>query len=114
MALTTTDGEPTTGPVEVDWATGAGTAVAGTDYEAGSGTLTFPAGTASGDTQPVEVTTLARDGASEALSIPIELVADGVATPEEQPRVVLNAHGLPYLDPALLHRRSGSPTWSAG
>ena len=101
VELTTTDGEPTSGPVEVDWATGAGTAVAGTDYEAGSGTLTFPAGTASGDTQPVEVSTLAHDGASEALSVPLELVADGVATPEEAPRVVLNAHGLPYLDSAL-------------
>ena len=101
VVLTTTDGEPTDNPVEVAWATGAGTAVAGTDYEPGSGTLTFPAGTASGDAQPVEVTTLARDGASESLSFPLELAADDVTTPDEQPRVVLNAHGLPYLDSSL-------------
>ena len=101
VALTTTDGEPTTAPVEVTWATGAGTAVAGTDYEAASGTLAFPAGTESGATQPVEVTTLARDGASEALTVPIELSADGVSPPETQPRVVVNAHGLPYLDETL-------------
>jgi len=101
VTLTTASKEPTATPVEVAWATGAGTAVAGTDYEAASGTLVFPAGTESGASQPVEVTTLARDGASEALSIPIELTAPGATPPATQPRVVLNASGFPYLDPTL-------------
>ncbi len=101
VALTTTSGEPTTSPVDVTWATGAGTAVAGTDYEAADGTLTFPAGTESGAGQSIEVTTLARDGALEALDIPLELSATGVTPSGTRPRVVINAHGLPYLDPSL-------------
>ncbi|SDE11565.1 glycoside hydrolase family 3 N-terminal domain-containing protein [Nocardioides lianchengensis] len=101
VALTTTTGEPTTEAVEVDWATGGGTAVAGTDYTADSGTLTFPVGTESGATQPLQVETQARAGGSEALDVPIELTASGVTLPETRTRVVLNAHDLPYLDAAL-------------
>ncbi|WP_193609800.1 glycoside hydrolase family 3 N-terminal domain-containing protein [Nocardioides lijunqiniae] len=101
LRLTTTTGEPLASPVEVAWSTGAGSAVAGTDYQAASGTATFPAGSESGATQVVEVDTLARDGASEALDVPIDLTATGVALPETRTRVVINAHGLPYLDDTL-------------
>jgi beta-glucosidase len=101
LALTTTTGEPTTEPVEVDWATGSGTAVAGTDFTAGSGTLTFPTGTESGAKQEIQVATLARDGGSEALDVEIALTASDVTLPETRTRVVINAHDLPYLDAAL-------------
>lgn len=101
IALTTTTGEPTTEAVEVDWATGGGTAVAGTDYTADAGTLTFPVGSESGDRQSLEVATATRDGGSEALDIPIELDASGVTLPATRTRVVINAHDLPYLDATL-------------
>lgn len=101
IALRTTTGEPTTEPVEVDWATGGGSAVADTDYTAASGTLSFPVGTESGATQTIEVATATRAGGSEALDIPIELDASGVTLPATRTRVVINAHDLPYLDAAL-------------
>lgn len=101
LALTTTSGEPTAETVEVDWATAAGTALAGTDFTAGSGTLTFPAGTESGTTQEIQVATQAREGGSEALDVEITLAADGVSLPDTRTRVVINAHDLPYLDAAL-------------
>ena len=44
MTLTTTDGQPLPADVTVDYANGAGTAVAGTHYDAFSGTLTFAGG----------------------------------------------------------------------
>lgn len=100
LALRTTTGDPTTEPVEVSWSTGGGTAVAGTDYVASSGTLTFPAGTTSGSTQPIEVATSARTGGTAALDIPIELASTGATVPETRTRVVINAHDLPYLDPS--------------
>ena len=40
-------------------------------------------------------------GGDQARSIPIALTAPGAQLPEQQPRVVINAHDLPYLDPAL-------------
>jgi uncharacterized repeat protein (TIGR01451 family) len=53
---------PSAGVVTVDWATADGTALAGSDYEASSGTLTFPPGSTA---QSFEVTVLA-DGETEA------------------------------------------------
>ncbi|RMB60036.1 glycoside hydrolase family 3 N-terminal domain-containing protein [Tessaracoccus antarcticus] len=101
LTLTTTDGEPTGEPVDVTWNTSPGTALEGTDYTAASGSMTFPAGTPSGTAQPVEVQTLARTGASEALTIPLEITADGAVTADGVPRVVINAHDLAYLDSSL-------------
>jgi hypothetical protein len=49
----------------VNYATGGGTATAGTDYTAASGTLTFPASTPSGSTLTINVP-VANDGAAEA------------------------------------------------
>jgi beta-glucosidase len=51
VAVSTSDGRPLTEAVTVRWTTGAGTATAGTDYAAGAGTLTFPAGSPSGATR---------------------------------------------------------------
>ena len=50
VVLTTPDGQPTTAPASVSFATADGTATAGTDYVATAGTISFPAGTASGST----------------------------------------------------------------
>jgi beta-glucosidase len=99
--LRTTSGDPIAQPVTLTWATGAGTAKPGVDYTAAGGTLTFPAGTESGATRSVTVQTTAGTPASEALEIPLELTGSGVTLPTTRTRVVVNAHGLPYLDDGL-------------
>ncbi len=101
ITLTTTDGEPLTEDVTVDWSTAARTAVEGTDFTDASGSLTFASGTASGSSQPVEVQTVARTQPSEALLIGLELSASGASVGGGAPRVVINAHGLAYLDSSL-------------
>lgn len=43
-----------------------------------------------------------KDGAAEsAETIPLELTVTGAKPPKENPQVVIDAHGLPYLDPKL-------------
>ena len=64
---------PLTTAVSVAYATAPGTATAGADYQAVSGTVTFPVGSIS--------------GASETLSIPV--VADQIAENDETFRVIL-------------------------
>ena len=100
LVVTTRSGDPLPGPVEVEWSTGDGSAEDGVHYTASNGTVSFGTGAASGSTQTVQVQTLAVTTAEEARSIPIELISDA-ATPSTAPRIVINAHGLPYLDPAL-------------
>ena len=56
VQITTANGAPTSCPVTVHFATADGTATAGADYVATSGTFTFPAGTASGSSQAISVT----------------------------------------------------------
>ncbi|MGR6916034.1 glycoside hydrolase family 3 N-terminal domain-containing protein [[Actinomadura] parvosata] len=98
VTITTSDGAPLPADLAVDYRTGTGTATPGADYTAVQGTLTFPAGTASGSTQRITVRTL-RDGQDEvAETIPIELSGTGTRPPAEPPVVVINAHGLPYLN----------------
>lgn len=65
VVLTTADGNPTPSQTTVNFSTADGTASSGSDYTASSGTLTFPAGSASGATQPVSVPIL-DDGVDEA------------------------------------------------
>src|SRR5207244_2287389 len=55
VVLTTSDGNPTTSSAMVSFSVGGGTAV-GSDYVGIVGTLIFPAGTASGSTQNINVT----------------------------------------------------------
>lgn len=100
VRLTTTDGEPLTGPVTVTYADTAGTAEAGTHYTPVAGTLTFDAGTVSGSEQTVDVTTLATATVDDSRSLELTLVADG-AEVVTSPRIVLNAVGAPYLDASL-------------
>jgi beta-glucosidase len=86
--------------VTVDWATGTGTATAGSDYRAASGKLTFAAGTPSGRTKYFSIA-IARDRSAEtAETVPVTLTTSG-ATVAASPSVVINANGLPYLDSRL-------------
>ena len=98
VTVTTPGGDPTSVPVTVDYSLGGGTAVAGTDFTASSGTLTFPIGTPSGTAQTISVVTLAGTPASESKDIAITLTATGATLRGASPTVVINAHGLPYLD----------------
>lgn len=100
VVLTTTDGEPLGAPVTVTYANGPGTATAGEHYDAFSGTLTFPEGTASGASQVVDVVTHATADVDDARTVEVTLIATGAAV-EGSPRVVLNAVGAPYLDASL-------------
>ncbi|WP_418959315.1 glycoside hydrolase family 3 protein [Streptomyces tritici] len=96
-------------PVTVRWRTAApakrvvaaAAAAAGRDYRAASGTVTFPAGSAPGAVRTVSVRTV-RDGAAEtAETVRLALDVTGAARPPVEPEVVVNAHGLPYLDRSL-------------
>ncbi|GAA2215601.1 hypothetical protein GCM10009850_110690 [Nonomuraea monospora] len=98
VTITTSGGAPLTADLNVDYRTGTGTATPGADYTAVQGTLTFPAGTASGSTRTFTVRTLRDDRAEAAETIPIELSGAGTRPPAEPPVVVINAHGLPYLN----------------
>ncbi|WP_179951032.1 glycoside hydrolase family 3 N-terminal domain-containing protein [Xylanimonas oleitrophica] len=100
LTLRTSDGEPLAEPVTVAYGLGeGGTAVAGEDFAPFEGTVTFEEGTESGAVRSVEVATLPDDEASEARTIPVALTAEGAAVSDA--RVVINAHGLPYLDASL-------------
>ncbi|HEX8631493.1 MAG TPA: glycoside hydrolase family 3 protein, partial [Catenuloplanes sp.] len=79
-----------------------GTATAGRDYAPLAGTLTFPAGTASGSTTQLPVDVLADRAPETAETVPIQLGSpDTAVSVAQQPVVVINAHGLPYLNDRL-------------
>ncbi|MYU04195.1 glycosyl hydrolase [Streptomyces sp. SID8366] len=101
VTLATTGAKPVDDPVTVTYATGGGTATAGQDYTPVSGTLTFPAGTPSGSTRTIAVPTRKDRTAESAETIPLKLTVDGAKAPTETPQVVIDAHGLPYLNPKL-------------
>ncbi|ANS68192.1 glycosyl hydrolase [Streptomyces lincolnensis] len=102
VTVATTGSAPLDEPVTVAYETAAtGTAESGKDYTPVSGTLTFPAGTASGASRSVRVPTLKDKGAEAAETIPLKLTVTGAKPPAEPPQVVVDAHGLPYLDPRL-------------
>ncbi|GGF15523.1 glycoside hydrolase family 3 N-terminal domain-containing protein [Subtercola lobariae] len=101
LTLTTSNGDALTSPVTVKYSPGSGTAAIGTNVEDFTGSVTFPAGAASGSTQNFDVKTLATSGGDQSRSIPVVLDAAGAQLPASAPRVVINAHGLPYLDSSL-------------
>ncbi|MFI5978711.1 carbohydrate binding domain-containing protein [Streptomyces sp. NPDC051452] len=105
VTLATTGSAPVDQPVTVHYETGGGSAEPGKDYDPVSGTLTFPAGTASGTTRTVEVPTRADRAAEPAETIPLKLTVTGAKAPAETPQVVVDAHGLPYLDSRLPVRK---------
>ncbi|WP_275411480.1 glycoside hydrolase family 3 protein, partial [Spirilliplanes yamanashiensis] len=94
VRLTVEGGGTLPAPLAVPWSTAAGTATAGADFRAARGTLRFPTGTRSGTVQYVPVRTTADRAAETAETI---TVTAGTATAQ----VVINAHGLPYLDESL-------------
>lgn len=85
FAVTTADGRPLDEPVTV---------------AAGADRVTFPAGTASGTARDLMLTVPAATGPAVAAELPLALTAAG-ATLTGTPRVVVGAHGFPYLDAAL-------------
>ncbi|MFJ7151685.1 glycoside hydrolase family 3 protein [Streptomyces sp. NPDC100445] len=101
VTVATTGAGPLTAPVTVAYATGGGTADPGADYPPVSGTLTFPAGTASGTARTVEVPTRRDRTAEPAETVPLKLTVTGAKAPAETPQIVVDAHGLPYLDKRL-------------
>ncbi|MFF5441831.1 glycoside hydrolase family 3 N-terminal domain-containing protein [Streptomyces achromogenes] len=101
VSVATTGEAPLADPVTVTYTTAGGTAASGTDYTPVSGTLTFPAGTASGATRTIEVPTRRDRAAEPAETIPLKLTVTGAKAPAESPQVVIDAHGLPYLNAKL-------------
>ncbi|GAB4055628.1 glycoside hydrolase family 3 N-terminal domain-containing protein [Catellatospora paridis] len=94
-------GGPLGNAVTVHYTAGGGTAVAGADFTAAEGTLTFPAGTASGTVKNVVISTIGGTPASVGKTIPVKLTAEGATLGADTAAVVINAHGLPYLDAGL-------------
>ncbi|MFF9176630.1 carbohydrate binding domain-containing protein [Streptomyces sp. NPDC014793] len=105
VTVNTTGARPLDEPVTVTYTTAGGTAGPGSDYTPVSGTLTFPAGTASGTSRTVRVPTLRDKAAEPAETIPLKLTVAGAKAPAETPQVVIDAHGLPYLDAGLPVRK---------
>ena len=101
IKLTTNSDKPLDHDVTVNYSLGTGTATAGTDYTDASGSVTFATGAASGSVQTFTVQTLPNSTPSEAKTIPIQLTATGADVTLDKPVVVINAHGLPYLNPNL-------------
>ncbi|KUO07583.1 glycoside hydrolase family 3 protein [Streptomyces sp. DSM 15324] len=105
VTLATTGSAPVDEPVTVIYRTAGGTAEPGRDYTPVAGSLTFPAGTPSGTSRTVRVPTL-RDRAAEAAeTVPLTLTVTGAKAPAETPQIVIDAHGLPYLDSTLPVRK---------
>ncbi|WP_318210236.1 glycoside hydrolase family 3 protein [Streptomyces sp. SJL17-1] len=110
VSVATTGSGPIGEPVTVTYETESGGtepggAEPGKDYTPVTGSMVFPAGTPSGTTRSITVQTL-KDGAAEAAErVPLRLTVDGAKAPAETPLVVVNAHGLPYLDARLPVRK---------
>ncbi|WP_030757931.1 glycoside hydrolase family 3 N-terminal domain-containing protein [Streptomyces griseus] len=102
ITVSTTGGAPLDQPVTVAYATDdGGPARPGADYRPVAGSLVLPAGTPSGTTRSVTVETLRDRSGETAETIPVRLDVRGAAAPAEDPVVVVDAHGLPYLDERL-------------
>ncbi|MFJ7074560.1 glycoside hydrolase family 3 protein [Streptomyces sp. NPDC098781] len=101
ITVATTGSAPLDEPVTVTYGTTGGSADAGKDYTPVSGTVTFPAGTVSGTARTVRVPTLKDRSAEPAETVPLRLTVTGAKAPAETPQVVVDAHGLPYLNREL-------------
>lgn len=101
LSVATTGAAPIDEPVTVAYESAGGTAEPGKDYTPVKGEITFPAGTTSGTTRTVQVPTLRDKSAEPAETIPLKLTVTGAKAPAETPQIVIDAHGLPYLDPKL-------------
>ena len=85
---------PAAGPVTVDYATADGTATAGADYEAASGTLTFQAGETS---KTVSVTVLddAHDEGEETMTLTLSDAVGAVLGDAEATGTIANTDAVP-------------------
>jgi beta-glucosidase len=117
IVMTTANGQPLDRPVTVAYQTGVAlpvgggaaartlpsTATPGSDYTPASGSVTFPAGTASGAVESFSVGTQHSGAPSVAKTINTSLSSsDPAATvTNDPPTVVINAHGFPYLNASL-------------
>lgn len=109
VRIATGDGAPLAAGLRVGYSTapaagtttgGAGIASVGADYIPVTGTLAFPAGTPSGTVLRFGIGARADRSAETAESVPVTLTAPG-ATVTGAPTVIINAHGLPYLNRSL-------------
>ncbi|MET9412284.1 glycoside hydrolase family 3 N-terminal domain-containing protein [Streptomyces sp. NPDC002935] len=101
VSVATTGAAPIDEPVTVAYESTGGTAEPGKDYTPVKGEVTFPAGTTSGTSRTIKIATLRDRSAEAAETIPLKLTVTGAKAPAETPQVVIDAHGLPYLDPKL-------------
>jgi beta-glucosidase len=102
VTLGTTGSAPLADPVTVAYeTTTGGTASEGADYTSVRGEFTFPAGTASGTSRTIQVPTRKDKRAESAETIPLKLTVTGARAPAETPQIVIDAHGLPYLNAKL-------------
>ncbi|MDX2541860.1 glycoside hydrolase family 3 protein [Streptomyces sp. WI04-05B] len=102
VSIGTTGSAPLTDPVTVTYeTTTGGTASEGTDYTPVRGEFTFPAGTVSGTSRAIQVPTRKDRSAEPAETVPLKLTVTGAKAPAETPRIVIDAHGLPYLNDKL-------------
>ncbi|WP_326720473.1 glycoside hydrolase family 3 C-terminal domain-containing protein [Streptomyces sp. NBC_00243] len=101
VSVATTGAVPIDEPVTVAYQSDGGTAQPGKDFVQVQGSITFPAGTASGTSRTISVATLKDKSGESAETIPLKLTVTGAKAPAETPQVVIDAHGLPYLDPKL-------------
>ncbi|MGW3663243.1 glycoside hydrolase family 3 protein [Streptomyces sp. NPDC005141] len=101
VSVATTGAVPIDEPVTVGYESAGGSAEPGKDYTPVKGEVTFPAGTASGTSRTIRIPTLRDRSAEAAETIPLKLTVTGAKAPTETPQVVIDAHGLPYLDPKL-------------
>ncbi|MFE0675904.1 glycoside hydrolase family 3 N-terminal domain-containing protein [Streptomyces sp. NPDC058867] len=101
VTVATTGAAPLDEPVTVAYETAGGSAEPGKDYTPVTGTVTFPVGTASGTARTVRVPTLKDRAAEPAETVPLRLTVTGAKAPAESPQIVVDAHGLPYLDSRL-------------
>ena len=87
LTLTTSDGQPLAATAALSYATGTGTATAGKDYRVASGTLTFPAGSASGSVQRITLSASKDRAAEVAETVPLTLssTTPGVSVPLRRP-----------------------------
>ncbi|MEV0640284.1 glycoside hydrolase family 3 N-terminal domain-containing protein [Streptomyces sp. NPDC050619] len=106
LTAATTGSAPLAEPVTIAYETPAtGSADPGKDYTPVTGTVTFPAGTASGATRTLRIPTLEDKPAESAETIPLKLTVTGAKPPAENPQVVVDAHGLPYQNSRLPVRK---------
>lgn len=115
--LQTKDGPATLLPFAVHWQTRSGTATSGSDFTAAEGLVTFPAGTASGATQPVVVSVTGDllDETNEAFQVVLRPASTASAATADARAEIVDDDGTSGLLRELTHGgRAGSTASAAG